>query len=104
VVKDIDENPFIIRHNYVEGFTPDELYAQVIGARQGLAQISVRWERLSQEARERNGSGTFTVLARARRAKRPGIVFARAAASGEVDPLVDVDSRLLVGLPVTAKE
>ena len=46
---------------------------------------------------------TFTVLARARRAKHPGIVFARAAAVGEVDPLVDVDSRLLVGLPVTAK-
>jgi hypothetical protein len=41
------------------------------------------------------------VLARARRSKHPGIVFARAAATGEVDPLVDVDSRLFVGLPVT---
>ena len=29
-----------------------------------------------------------------------GIVFARAAATGEVDPLTDVDSRLFVGLPV----
>jgi hypothetical protein len=100
VVKDIDENPFIIRRSYVEGLTPEELYVHAIGARQGLAQISVRWEELSQEARERNGSGAFTVLARARRAKHPGIVFARAAASGEIDPLVDVDSRLLVGLPL----
>jgi len=40
------------------------------------------------------------VLARARQAQHPGIVFARAAAIGEVDPLTDVDSRLLVGLPV----
>lgn len=38
-------------------------------------------------------------LARARRAARPGIVFARAAASGEVDPLEEAESRLLVGLP-----
>jgi hypothetical protein len=100
VVKDIDENPFIIRRSYVEGLAPEELYVHAIGARQGLARYSTRWEELSQEARERNGSGTFTVLARACRAKHPGIVFARAAASGEIDPLVDVDSRLLVGLPL----
>ena len=40
----------------------------------------------------------FGVLARARRAQYPGIVFARAAAIGERDPLTDVDSRLFVGL------
>jgi hypothetical protein len=39
----------------------------------------------------------MTVLARARRAKHPGIVFARAAASAEVDPLTDEETRMLVG-------
>ncbi len=40
------------------------------------------------------------VLARAWHAKHPGVVFARAAAAGEVDPLADVDGRLLVGLEI----
>jgi len=40
------------------------------------------------------------VLARARRARRPGIVFARAAEAGETDPLQDAFSRFFVGLPI----
>lgn len=42
----------------------------------------------------------YNLLARAARAEFPGVVFAQAAESGEVDPLVDVDARLTVGLPV----
>jgi hypothetical protein len=38
------------------------------------------------------------VVARAMRATCPGAVLARAAAAGEDDPLVDLDSRLFVGL------
>ena len=38
------------------------------------------------------------VLARAMRAPQPGIPFAQAAATGEVDPLADQDSRFFVGL------
>jgi hypothetical protein len=49
--------------------------------------------------RETGHSRAFTVLARAMRSEQPGIVFARAAATGEVDPLTDMDSRLFVGLP-----
>ena len=41
----------------------------------------------------------FNVLARAMRAAIPGIVFAQAAAIGEIDPLTDLDARLFVGLP-----
>ena len=51
-------------------------------------------------ARKGSRSGAFTTLARATRSERPGVVFARAAAAGEVDPLVDLDSRLFVGLRV----
>ena len=39
-----------------------------------------------------------SVLARAMRAEHPGLVFAHAAATGEIDPLTDLDSRLFVGL------
>lgn len=102
VATDIHGKALVVRHSNVEGLTPEEMVARMVGARQGLAKAYIQWEQLGQEARERGGSGRFTVLARARRAKRPGIVFARAAAIGEMDPLADVDSRLLVGLPIVA--
>ena len=60
-----------------------------------------RWEGLGREVRASSGardqSERFTLLARACRASRPGIVFARAALNKEVDPLEDSSSRLLVG-------
>jgi hypothetical protein len=92
----------VIRHSRVEGLNPDELYALAAGARQGLAELAWRWEGLGREMRGSDAqdlSERFTLLARARRAARPGIVFARAAANGEVDPLEESQSRLLVGLP-----
>jgi hypothetical protein len=93
----------VIRHSRVEGLTPEELYAKAAGARQGLAELAWRWEGLGREMRAPSGGRDqpeqFTLLARARRSTRPGIVFARAAANGEVDPLEDSQSRLLVGLP-----
>jgi hypothetical protein len=89
-----------VRHSRVEGLTPEEPYASAAGARKGLAQYWKRWEGITEEVRQRDQPERFTVLARARRASHPSIVFARAAANGEVDPLVDADSRLLVGLAV----
>jgi hypothetical protein len=97
--EDIRGNGIVIRHSLVEGYAPQEMYAHMAGARKGLASVWQRWQRLSKEMADRAPAG-FTVLARARRAAHPGIVFARAAASGEVDPLTDVESRLLVGLAV----
>jgi len=98
VLTDIEGKPVIARHSSVEGLAPAELYTWIVGARQGLARYLQRWETMSAEI-ARRASPAFTVLARARRAEHPGIVFARAAAAGEVDPLSDVESRLLVGLP-----
>jgi len=37
---------------------------------------------------------------RAVRSQSPGVVFAHAAATGEIDPLTDIDSRLFVDLAV----
>lgn len=90
----------IVRHGYVEGLTPDEIFDSVVGARRGLGQVFTEWRRLGATFRERNVSRSFNVLTRALRARHPGLVFARAAANGEVDPLTDVEARMLVGLPV----
>jgi hypothetical protein len=78
-----------------------EMFACVVSARQGLAQVIVDWQHVGCRLREQYAPQGFTVLARARRARHPGVVFARAGAIGEVDPLTDVDSRLLVGLSPT---
>ncbi len=98
VVADVNGNPFIVRHNYAQGLTPEEMYTCVVGARQGFAQIHVQSEQMIQEARKAGEPGGLNVLARSRRARYPGTVFARAAANGEVDRLEDLDSRLMVGL------
>jgi DNA-directed RNA polymerase beta' subunit len=97
-VTDVNGEPFIVRNSHVSGLTPDELNACVVGAREGLARFSQQWDQLMQVAPAGSDHTQFSVLARARRSQYPGIVFARAAAIGERDPLADVDSRLFVGL------
>lgn len=89
-----------VRHGFREGMTPEEVFARVVGARRGLAQIVSEMGEVGMGVKERIVPTGYGVLARARRSSRPGIVFARAAANGEIDSLTDVDSRLFVGLPV----
>ena len=97
-----DENgrPIICKHGHSDGLTPEEMLACTVGARQGLANLVIQGEKLFHDALNRHPSTQLTVLARARRARQPGIVFARAAANQEIDPLEDAESRLLVGLPL----
>lgn len=80
------------------GLTPREYYTRCAGARRGLAQVAFDVTRRAYGVREAQRTGAFTVLARAMRSARPGMVFAHAAAIGEVDPLTDPESRLFVGL------
>lgn len=103
-ISDIRGGNIVIRHGYCNGLTPDELYALCVGSREGLVRFSSELQRVAWELRDSSQSKGFTVLSRAMRAKHPGIVFARAAACGEVDPLTDIDSRLFVGLPITESE
>ena len=100
VVMDENGQPFIVKHGNSEGLTAPELLACTVGARQGLAQVFIQSEQLVHSALTRNAPTSLTVLSRARRARQPGIVFARAAANQEIDPLEDAESRLLVGLPL----
>ena len=97
VVKDVDGKPFIVPHNYTEGLTPREMYTCMVGARQGLAQIHVQTEQMAQDMSSSSEPSSLNVLSRARRARFPGLIFARAAATGEMDLLEDEFSRLLVG-------
>jgi hypothetical protein len=87
-----------VRHTQVEGMQPEEAFACVAGARRGFAEILLKSANTPAAPGGWNVlPGGWNVLSRARRAKNPGIAFARAAASGEVDPLLDADSRLRVG-------
>ena len=104
VVSDIRGGDIVIRNGYCDGLTSDELYTLCVGSREGLVRFSSELQRVAWELRDSSQSKGFTVLSRAMRAKQPGIVFARAAACGEVDPLTDIDSRFFVGLPVTESE
>ncbi len=98
VVRGPDGELVIIRNGYKAGLTPEEMHACVVDSREGLARVVQQWEQSEQYALTDGSDQSFNVLARARRAVRPGIVFARAAAIRETDPLVDLDSRLFVGL------
>ncbi len=103
-VPDIRGGDIVIRNGYCDGLTPDELYTLCVGSREGLVRFNLELQRVAWELRDSSQSKGFTVLSRAMRAKQPGIVFARAAACGEVDPLADIDSQLFVGLPVAGSE
>jgi hypothetical protein len=98
VVSGMDGEPVVISNSHRAGLTPEEMRAIVVGAREGLARVVQQWEQPERYAVTNESERSFNVLARARRAVRPGIVFARAAAIHEIDPLADIDSRLYVGM------
>jgi RNA polymerase Rpb2, domain 6/RNA polymerase Rpb1, domain 2/RNA polymerase Rpb2, domain 3 len=99
-VTDVAGRAVAVRHGYRDGLEPGELFALVAGARAGIHELLTEWERMGRTMRERMGPPRgYGALARAMRSPRPGVVFALAAAAGEVDPLVELDSRLFVGLP-----
>ena len=63
----------------------------------GLAAMNQGWSE-AREAAQQPARADYHVLGRAARAAQPGVVFARAAMRGEVEPLTSLFSRLFVGL------
>ena len=63
----------------------------------GLATMNQGWSE-AREAAQQPARADYHVLGRAARAAQPGVVFARAAERGEVEPLTSLFSRLFVGL------
>ena len=83
---------------YNRGLSLESFWQMIPGAREGLIRVWEPYEQALNEPYRERDSKSFHLLARARRARHPGLVFARAAAIGEVDPLMDEESRLFVGL------
>ena len=82
----------------IDGLDVHETTALSARVRAGIAGANIQLGDLP--GRTAPPERAYGVLARARRSDRPGVVFARAAARGEVDPLEDIDARILCGLPV----
>ena len=86
-----------------EGQPPEQFFRFARSAWEGLHRVnqqtsawdSVTWEGLDQLRPVQVGRG---LLSRARAARRPGVVLARAASREETDTLTDPVSRLWVGL------
>jgi hypothetical protein len=93
------EDGMVVPRDGAGGAPQEQLQRVVRGHWDGLRRWNAEWAG-EERARWQDGvpSGTG-VLARVSRAAQPGVVFARAAASREVDPLLDPDSRVFVGLP-----
>ncbi|MAG34961.1 MAG: hypothetical protein CL878_01725, partial [Dehalococcoidia bacterium] len=94
-----------LRRGLAEGLTPDEVYGLGVKQLEGIARVASNWgwvhtytgsdSHLRETYKDSPG---FTVLERAMRATWPGPVFAHAAATGETDPLTDINGRVFVGL------
>jgi len=100
IVTDVHGQPAVVRNGFRHGLSPADFRKIVPGARAGMGRIWQQWEAWEEGGNEPPTLKSFHVLARARRVQHPGVVFAQAAATGEVDPLVDEESRLFVGLSV----
>ncbi|MDQ2998572.1 MAG: hypothetical protein M3R61_16170, partial [Chloroflexota bacterium] len=98
VVDGVDGRPIALRHGFRDGLAADELFALVASSRVAMHELLSEWGRLGSGMREQLRPHGYGVLARAMRSPLPGVVFALAAAAGAVDPLVERDSRLFVGL------
>jgi hypothetical protein len=99
VVADAAGTRVVIPHGVADGLTVQQACTGIFSAHEGLGRTLDELQEIGQAMRIAHAPQGCTVLARAMRAQRPGVVFARAAAIEEVDPLVDLDSRLFVGLP-----
>ena len=81
-----------------DGLSVEEIKVRTPGALWwGLAATNQRWTE-AQEATRQPVRADYHVLGRAARAAQPGVVFARAAERGEIEPLTSLFSRLFVGL------
>ena len=89
-----------VRRGYREGLRPEDLRAVAHRHWEALVRVHHELAELGRSAKRNNPVGDqASALGRAMQANRPGIVFARAAATGTVEPLTDIDSRMFVGLP-----
>ncbi|MBI2504889.1 MAG: hypothetical protein HYW07_16855 [Candidatus Latescibacteria bacterium] len=90
----------LVRHSLCQGRTAEEVTIKALEALAGLAEANQRGTQVMRSTGEQVWVKDHQILGRALRVQQPGLVFARAADRGEVEPLTGVASRLFVGLPV----
>ena len=92
-----DGSLFAQRGCWRDGLSVAEAKMRAPRALWGLAATNEGWSE-AREAAQQPIRTDYHVLGRAARAAQPGVVFARAAVRGEVEPLASLFSRLFVGL------
>lgn len=90
-----DGESVVVKNGYCEGVTAQEYLALTADIWRALAHVNVSWGTYQKKGQALSDG---SVLVRASAVRKPGLVFARAAQSGERDPLKDVYSRLFVGV------
>jgi DNA-directed RNA polymerase beta' subunit len=96
------EETLSIDHGKLDGLSAEELLPQALMVRERFQAIFRNLDEVAADYNQTNAPSGYGMMARAFRAEDPGVVFASAAATGEKDPLSDVDSRLFVGLSVSS--
>lgn len=98
--QDADGSPILPTTSFSEGRTVDVMRADVIGSHRFFRQLQDETSSFGQQMRIEKTSRADGILARAMQynGSPMGIIFARAAANEAIDPLLDVDSRLLIGM------
>ena len=91
----------IIKKGLLFGLSFEELYALAVHNHEGIVEMMEFWKIHRHPGfphyQPYSPVGTH-VIVRAMRSPYPGIVFAHAANSGEMDPLIDDDARLFLGM------
>ena len=101
--RDAAGQPGFINHSMVEGYEPGDFFLAAVTSRRAFGEVAMSISKIGWDRLHAGAPKAFTPLARAIRSDHPGVVFAQAAAIGEVDPLIDLDTRLFVGLPPAAR-
>ena len=92
-----DGGLFAQRGCWRDGLSVEETKVRAPRALWGLAATNQGWTE-AREAAQQPGRADYHILGRAAKAAQPGVVFARAAVRGEIEPLTSLSSRLFVGL------
>ena len=100
VYEDILGNWRLQNRGIIHGLDPDELFHLALFSRKSLGNMTNAYHRMGEELWQSTAPKGMHIMARAARFRCPGYVFARAAATGETDPLIDMDTRLFAGLDV----
>lgn len=82
---------------HLDGVSAPELFVLARNARKHIHELLTTIQNAGHRMRSEEQPRGYGILARAVRAEQPGTVIGSAAATGEIDPLADIDAKLFVG-------